>query len=709
VTEPWTYQGAVASNAGPTVTLIGETTFCLSAINGDILPGSAQGLFFLDTRFLSQLELLVDGRSTESLAEADQHPYEGLFVARPTAGESLDPAMVIFRRRSVGRGMVDRIEFRNYGRDATSLTVELVVGADFADLFEVKEQRSLLQHDHAIDESADGMEFSGIRNQISRRTSVKCQPAPHLVASDRLSWQLEIGAGARHEICVEVTGGVGADDVAPRFHCDASRDELPIPALARWRAEVPTVRTADARLSRALRRTADDLGSLRLVDPAHPDDVIVAAGAPWFMTLFGRDALLTAYMSLMVDPSIALGVLRTLARLQGTTHNPLTDEQPGRILHEIRFHDRPSWKLAEGTRYYGTADATPLFVVLLGELRRWGLDDDQAEALLPSADRALEWITEHGDRDGDGFVEYQRGTERGLANQGWKDSWDAIRFADGRLAEGPIALCEVQGYTYAAYLARAHFAEEGGDLAAMRDWRARAARLRSEFRRKFWLPDQGYFALALDGDKQPVDSLASNMGHALWSGIVDEDLAPHVARHLLSPPLFSGWGIRTMATSMRAYNPVSYHLGSVWPHDNAICVAGLTRYGFDDEAQRVMNGMLDVADHFGGRLPELLSGIDRSEFAVPAVYPTSCMPQAWAAAAPLLFLRSLLRFDPRIPKRELWVEPNLPAWVHHIEMDRIRIDGGVISIVADDSGFKIVELSADVTVHGTARKPTASA
>ncbi|MGE0727324.1 MAG: glycogen debranching N-terminal domain-containing protein [Acidimicrobiia bacterium] len=705
MTQPWTYEGAVASNPGATVTLTGETTFCLSAANGDILPGSAQGLFFLDTRFLSQLELFVDGHPTESLAQSDEQPYEGLFVVRPTGGTSLDPAVLVFRRRVVGRGMVERIELRNYGREPAVVSVELAIGADFADLFEVKEQRAQHPLEHSVTETPMGMRFVGLPNGIPRRTTVRSTPPPDHIEPGWLRWSVELEPGTRHALCIEFTGGIDAEDVPPRFHCDASQDDVLSPALAGWQAKVAVVETADRRLSRALRRTADDLGSLRLVDPDHPDDVIIAAGAPWFMTLFGRDAILTAYMALMIDPSIALGVLRTLARLQGTRHDPHTEEQPGRILHEVRFHDRPSWKFAEGTIYYGTADATPLFVMLLGELRRWGLDDGQAESLLPAADRALEWVTRFGDRDDDGFVEYLRVAEHGLANQGWKDSWDAIRFADGRLAEGPIALCEVQGYTYAAYLARAHLAEESGDLAAMREWRERAARLRSEFRRKFWLPGSGHFALALDGEKRPVDAIASNMGHALWSGIVDEDLAPAVAQRLLAPEMFSGWGIRTMAASMGGYNPVSYHLGSVWPHDGAICAAGLTRYGFTNEAHRVIDGLLDVAEHFGGRLPELLSGIDRSELSVPAVYPTSCMPQAWAAAAPLLFVRSLLRFDPAIPRRALWVAPELPGWVDHIEIDRVCIDGRVVSVRAGERGCHIDNLASDVAVQPTPRVP----
>ena len=287
----------------------------------------------------------------------------------------------------------------------------------------------------------------------------------------------------------------------------------------------------------------------------------------------------------------------------------------------MRFGDAPSLSLGGGSIYYGTADATPLFVMLLGELRRWGLAREVIDELLPNAERALEWIDNYGDLDGDGYVEYQRMTDRGLANQGWKDSHDGIRYADGRVAHAPIALCEVQAYVYSAYLARAHFAREAGDEATFERFRAKATRLKEDFNRDFWLEDRGWFAVGLDGDKRPIDSLTSNMGHCLWTGIVDEDKAHVVAAKLMSSELFTGWGIRTLGASMGGYNPMSYHCGSVWPHDTAIVAAGLARYGFMEPALRLVYSLLDAAACLGGRLPELFCGLDRSEFSVTGRLP----------------------------------------------------------------------------------------
>src|SRR5688500_5533030 len=323
----------------------------------------------------------------------------------------------------------------------------------------------------------------------------------------------------------------------------------------------------------------------------------------------------------------------------------------------MRFGETAALSLGGGRIYYGTADATPLFVMMLGELRRWGLAHEVVDQLLPAADRALEWIRSYGDRDGDGYVEYQRATDRGLHNQGWKDSLDGVRFASGELPRPPIALVEVQAYVYGAYLARAHFADEDGDVATAERYRGLAADLKRRFNEDFWLDDRGWFAMGLDHEKRPIDALASNMGHCLWAGIVDEDRAALVAERLLGDEMFSGWGVRTLATSMKGYNPISYHCGSVWPHDNAMLAAGLMRYGFVEEAQRVVMGMLDAAGLQGGRLPELFSGLSRAEFPTIVSYPTSCSPQAWASASPLSFIRTLLRFDPWIPHHKLWLSP----------------------------------------------------
>ena len=298
--------------------------------------------------------------------------------------------------------------------------------------------------------------------------------------------------------------------------------------------------------------------------------------------------------------------------------------------------------------------------MLLGELQRWGGKESAVDALLPNADRAMEWIESYGDADGDGFVEYCRKTRDGLVNQGWKDSWDGINFVDGTIAEAPIALAEVQAYVFAAYKARAQLARHAGDERGAAAWRKKAKQLKRQFNEQFWLPDRGWYAIGLDKDKRPIDALTSNVGHCLWTGIVDNDKAAAVARHLMSDDMFSGWGIRTLAESMAAYNPMSYHNGSVWPHDNAICAAGLMRYGYVEQAQRVAEAILGTAEHFGYRLPELFCGFSQQEFGTPVPYPTSCSPQAWAAAAPLLMVHTLLRFAPEMPASKLWCAPAMP-------------------------------------------------
>jgi glycogen debranching enzyme len=398
-------------------------------------------------------------------------------------------------------------------------------------------------------------------------------------------------------------------------------------------------------------------------------------------------------MTMLVDPDLALGTLQTLARFQGAEVDPRTEEEPGRILHEMRFGETASLALGGGRVYYGTVDATPLFVMLVGELSRWGNRRDEVDALLPAADAALQWIGDYGDEDGDGYVEYQRTTDRGLQNQGWKDSWDSMRYADGTLASTPIALCEVQGYVYAALRARAHCATEAGDDELAASLHGRADALKRRFNEDFWVetPDGGYLAMGLDRDKRRIDGLGSNQGHCLWTGIVDEDKAPLVVRALMSGAMFSGWGIRTLADTNGGYNPISYHCGSVWPHDNAICAAGLMRYGFVQEAHRVMRGLVDASPWFGDVLPDLFAGMPREELRFPVSYPTSCSPQAWAAASPLLFLRTMLRFEPDIRRSLLHLAPAVPEWIGRLHLERIPIMGGHLEIDVTGEAVEIVE------------------
>ncbi|HET7487464.1 MAG TPA: glycogen debranching N-terminal domain-containing protein [Acidimicrobiales bacterium] len=690
------------------VTLVQGSAFCISTRSGDMFAGAPHGLFFRDSRFLSRFEVRVNGQRPEALAASTPDPFSAVFVSRPRPhpGKS-DSTLLVFRHRWIGRGMREDLLIRNFADEPSFCSVELVLEADFAHLFEVKEGRAGVDPDRELDvHGEDGALVFRVRKGTFRRGSRLSFSKPAQVSPGRAVFEVIVPAQSEWGVCIQLTPLIDGEPIDPRYRCgEPVVKAAPMERMTRWRRQMPAVDTDHAGLRRAVAQSSEDLGALRIFDPDFPERTVVAAGAPWFMTLFGRDSILTAWMALLVDPELALGVLQTLARFQGTKADPRTDEEPGKILHEMRFGEAASLSLGGGHVYYGTADATPLFVMLLGEMRRWGLAGEIVDQLMPHCDRAMEWIERYGDRDGDGYVEYKRGSDRGLANQGWKDSWDGIRFADGDVARPPIALCEVQGYVYGAYLARAHFAHEQGDTEVAERFRHKAAALKQRFNEDFWLEDRGWYAVALDGRKRQVDSLASNMGHCLWTGIVDEDKAERVADHLLSPAMFSGWGIRTLASTMGGYNPISYHCGSVWPHDNAVIAAGLMRYGFVEHAQRVIVAMLDAAESAGGRLPELFTGLDRSEFPGVVGYPTSCSPQAWAAASPLLFLRTLLRLDPWVPHGKIWLAPTLPVQIGRLRVDRIPVGGGRVSVHVDDTNVKVEGLPPEVELITEPRRP----
>jgi glycogen debranching enzyme len=706
VTQAWTYGGSPSVGAGGSVTLVEGATFCICGPSGDIRPGAEQGLFLRDTRFLSHFALTVDGLELEALATHCPAPYAGTFIARrpPRAGTA-DSTLLVVRRRYVGNGMREDIVVRNLGRETAGVLLVLAVDADFAGLFEVKEGKA--RRRDAIESSANASDLSMSYQYGADSRAVRVSgDAQARALPGQIAWQLVVEPRVEAAVSVQVIPAQDGAEFLPRY-APGQPIETSQPATRHeaWRQAAPLVSTPEERLSSLLATSAEDIGALRMFDPDHPDRVVVAAGVPWFMTLFGRDSLLTSWMLLPVDPTVALGTLQTLAQLQGDKVDPLTEEEPGRILHEVRSGPDSEMALGGGNVYYGSIDATALFVMLLGELRRWGLATSEVDALVPHADRALDWMEQFGDRDGDGFIEYQRATDRGLVNQGWKDSVDGINFATGDLAQPPIALAEVQGYAYAAFLARAHFAREAGEVEPARHWSDRARRLKQRFNESFWLQDRGYFAVALDADKRPVDALASNMGHCLWTGIVNQDKAASVARHFMSPEMFTGFGVRTLASTMGAYNPMSYHNGSIWPHDNAIVAAGLMRYGFVAEAQRIVRGLLDASEHMGSRLPELFCGFDRKDFDLPVAYPTSCSPQAWSAAAPLYLLRTLLRFDPWVPFGKVWCEPALPQEFLPLRIERIDLAGSKVSIDITTDAWHVTGLPQGLVLEPTARHP----
>jgi glycogen debranching enzyme len=702
--QSWSYTGAppVTGAQDDAQTLVEGSLFCVAAPGGDIPAGGPYGLFFRDLRCLSRWELRVDGHPLEPVASERHEPYAATFISRvpPRAGQA-DSHLLVLRHRYLGDGMREDVVVRNLGQETAGCVITLLLDADFADLFAVKENRAVAHPDRvtAVDAAdATGVHFAYRWLGRSRDVHVTSDGAS-THASELLTFTAAIPPRQQWRTCLQVRFAIDGTPIEAAYPC-GQPPELAGPSRRgrEWADNGPVVTTPNAALAAAIRTGQRDLGALRIHDPDHPEEDVVAAGAPWFMTVFGRDSLLTAWMALPLEPKLALGTLQTLARHQGSRLDPLTEEQPGRILHEIRFGAETGLALGGGHVYYGTADATPLFVALLGETHDWGLPAEELAPLLAHADAALSWIEEYGDRDGDAFVEYQRATDRGLANQGWKDSGDGINFADGQLAAPPIALCEVQGYVYAAYRARSRIARDHGDPSGAEHWESKARALKRAFNEAFWLPDRGYYAVALDRDKKPVDAITSNIGHCLWTGIVDDDKAASVVEQLLSEEMFSGWGIRTLATSMGAYNPLSYHNGSVWPHDNAITVAGLMRYGFVDQAQRVSLALLDAAAAFGFRLPELWCGFDRTEFDAPLPYPTSCSPQAWAAATPLFLLRSLLDFSARMPAGELAVSAKLPPEFLPLSVERWAIGSARARLDVDDNGVRISGLPDSVRV-----------
>ena len=674
--SPWVLAGHPTSLGDPSalITLVDGQTFCLSSRTGDFDTNPTHGVFFADMRVLSRAHLLVGGSLVEPLAVDQPDARSATFIGRCHPADAPDTHLMVVRRRTISELWHEVIEVRNTSHTQATVHIELDVAADFADVFAVKEGREEPVGDHSTEVHEHGLLFRWEHGQIRRQAELRVSVDHEQVTSRGFQWVAVIPPAGMWSVQLDLAVAIGSTWIERHHHrptlpnAESRNDE--------WLAHRPTLRTSDRRIADAYHRSVDDLAALRLHDTRGTHRAVIAAGVPWYMSLFGRDALITAYMALPIDTDLALGVLEALAELQGDEEDSATEEQPGRIVHETRYLGLDRVVLTGHSTYYGAVDATPLFVVLLGELLRWGLADADLQRLLPHADRALQWIDEYGDRDGDGYVEYLRMSDHGLVNQGWKDSTDAIRYFDGTVATAPLALCEVQGYVYAAYRARSAIARHLGNADDQRRWRRKATHLKERFNQDFWLEDKGWYAVALDADKRPVDSLTSNIGHCLWSGIVADQHAATVAERLVSGPMWSGWGIRTLAADEPGYDPMSYHCGTVWPHDNALCVAGLAHYGMKKEALQVANGLLDAAQTWDGRLPEFFCGLDRRDIEIPVPFPSSCSPQAWAAATPLLLLRVLLGMEPH-PRHGLRLSPipgafSEPAVLHGVHCrDRV--------------------------------------
>ena len=655
------------------VRILDGNTFVVSDPSGDIEPSTTEptGLFSYDTRFLSTWILTVDGQRLTALSTDDLQYFEARFFLVPATGTVyIDPKLSVIRERAVGDGFHETLTILNHGDAPVELSVRIEVAADFADLFEIKDALPKLgAYETRIE---DGQLVLGYRRETFYRETTIAASMPATIDADGLTFAVGLEPHGTWTTDLSVVTSVIAlgRGMARTKYGRTERRARPNMAgsLESWIREAPHLECDWEPLEATYRRSLIDLAALRFSPLVASGHSLPAAGLPWFMTMFGRDSIFTSLQALPFVPELAATTLRVLGEWQGSRVDDFRDEDPGRILHEMRYGEMAAFEERPHTPYYGAVDATPLWVILLDEYERWTGDLDLVRELEPEARAAIAWLDKYADLMGNGYVSYKRRNERsGLENQSWKDSWNSISYADGRLPGFPRATCELQGYAYDARLRAARLARLAwGDEAYATAQEAEAAALKERFNRDFWLADRGYYAIALDADGTPVDSLASNIGLLLWSGIVDEDKAASVAGHLMGPRLFSGWGVRTLAEGEGRYNPVGYHLGTVWPFDNSFIAWGLRRYGFKEEAARIAAGILEAAEVFDGRLPEAFGGYERSVTRYPVQYPTACSPQAWSTGAPLLFLRTMLGLEPW--GDQLIVDPALPTRIGRLEL-----------------------------------------
>jgi glycogen debranching enzyme len=654
-------------------------TFLVSDRRGDVEPTAERprGLFYRDMRHLSRWQLRLNGRALHVLS-ADTLEYDEavFFLVEPTGTIYRNPSVSIIRRRQVAAGFRESLTLYNHGTTAIQVEISELFGADFADLFEVKDNLTKAGS-YYRKHRPDGITLGYRRGDFCRETHVTAEGA--YFTDESLTFRLELEPMQEWSADIDVTLGVTPDRQLPRR---SHSPDMP-GTLQDWLDAAPRLEADWADLRHIYHRSLVDLAALRFYPDGMPGASLPAAGLPWFMALFGRDSLLTSYQTLPFVPELARTTLWSLAAKQATENDDFRDAEPGKILHEVRHGELAHFGECPQSPYYGAADTTPLFLIVLDEYERWTGDTGTVLRLEGPARAALRWLEEFGDPDGDGYLEYQtRNPRNGLVNQCWKDSWNSIVHPDGTLASLPRATCELQGYAYDARRRCARLAREvWSDPELAEKLERDADQLQRQFNEDFWLPEEGFYALALDGDKRPVPTLTSNIGHLLWSGIVPPDRVDQLAGHLCGERMFSGWGVRTLADGQMAYNPIEYHNGTVWPHDTALAAAGLARYRRRQEANRLAIALLEAGRHLSHRLPEAFAGYPRAATLVPVLYPTACSPQAWASGAPLLLLRVLLGMEPS--PDELVVAPHLPRWIGGLALHGVPGRWGRAKVIAE--------------------------
>ncbi|HEV3475424.1 MAG TPA: amylo-alpha-1,6-glucosidase [Actinomycetota bacterium] len=704
----------VADLPGKVIAVKEGETFLYSDIEGNIDDRRelGLGLYHQDTRFLSNLHMRISGREPILLSSSAERVYVAhVDLTNPDLFDDNDGIAVpqhtlnIRRIRTIRDRLYERIRMKNYNHFPVQVTIDLSFGADFADIFEVRGLARPTRGQHEAPRATERSVRFGYLGEdgVRRQTRVEFgnKPARLEVRGDlaEASFRVRLAPNETKTIAMVVEPTVANHRVK-----SATFDEV-VHGLRHsyedWEQECTQIKTDNELFDQLLTRGLRDL---RALYTTMNGGGIIAAGIPWYVAAFGRDTLITSHQMLMLSPRPARESLQVLAEFQGKVVDDWRDEEPGKILHEIRKGELAGSGYLPHTPYYGSVDSTLWFLILLAQYFRWTNDLGFMKEMLPAAEAALTWIDEYGDLDGDGFVEYKTRSARGLRNHGWKDAHDSVAHTDGRLAEPPIALAEVQAYVYMAWVRMSDVFSALGDFERAVALRNRATILRRRFHDFFWMPDHGYFAGALDGDKEQVRQIVSNPGHGLYCGIVDPGSADEVVHRLMEPDMFSGWGIRTMGKGEKSYNPMSYHNGTVWPHDNALIAAGFKRYGFIEETNRIVTALFEAAqfaDYM--RLPELFCGFTRRTPSPPVHYPVACSPQAWAAGAPFLLLQAMLGISALAHENLVTVnKPHLPPWLKEVELRNLRVGDNTISLVfrreREITSFSLLERQGDVRV-----------
>lgn len=684
---------ALDVTVGPPVTIINYgNTFLVSEFDGSITNASDQGFYSRDTRFISRYQLYIDGQPWTLLNSATITYYASrTYLANPRVitehGEIAPSILGLVLSRAVAEGLHEDIDLRNYSCQPLHFNLEILIRSDFADIFEVK-AKEFTRRGHIETEwkSAPQQLITCYRHDDFHRSLIvrmeHCT-SKAVYGNGRLNFEVDLPPGAAWHACCkyEILEGDRLHE-APEECAHALHRSKTARNLSHWKQVTTQITTSNEDFYRLYRQSVEDMAALRLPrDDEQQQEMLAAAGVPWFVSVFGRDSLIVSLQNLIVYPDFARGTLRRLADLQATEIDDYRDAEPGKMPHELRSGELAHFKRIPHTPYYGTADATILYLIALHEAWKWLGDDLLFPHYQDVIRRCLEWIDHFGDRDGDGFQEYQTRSGRGYENMGWKDAGDSVVYPDGSLVKGPKALCELQGYVFDAKLRVAEGIEYFGDPERAAQLRKEAAELQSRFEERFWCEDLGYYAYALDGDKQPVKTIASNAGHLLWSGIVRPDRAEQVVRRLLKPDLWSGWGIRTLSERNPAYNPFSYQNGSVWPHDNGIIAMGFKRYGFTKEAGMIARDVSEAASYFRfSRLPELYAGVKRRPGTFPVQYLGANVPQAWAAGSVFHLIRAILGLDADAHKKTLYIDPVLPRWLPDLTLHQLRVGQAAVDI-----------------------------